>query len=1050
MTEKKRFFTPEQPPQDSLFVDQCSDDEVPTALPSIKAEVAAHVPPTPNPIVVDDSDPEDTLRGSHRQSRLHDLIMPAKRAAQEPSQRPSDLPSAGWSRPIGVLSVQAWATRPTTRPLWYKQVLEIKRLTPKKMTFGRTKEKTARAADSAVIRLFSQENGALSREIGRPPADICDMLAPLIDLGIVQCRASVLMDTETRLSLGDSFYIQMEFELNQTAFSDVQLPVSFKRTQQLKPSGASNWNFAQESEEESALRLRQISLVRLFDRLGITPDRTTATDTTAIEVDEQVSMPDATQPIEQLNLDQLKQFYQANQQSELLEGLPETTTPRADNFKMELRAYQKKGLSWMLTREKELDVLNELSRNLDSQSLPTSQIVKLMNEEGMMNPLWKSYTWPGELGLEGDDAHFFANMYSGELALKRPMLKSLVKGGILADEMGLGKTISTLALVCSVPYDTEKAPEKAYASKTTLIVVPMSLLSQWQSEFEKANNNPNHRCVIYYGDQTVKDLRPLLCKHHDTNIPVVVLTTYGTVLNEYSKYGGGTKGAVVQASVGLYLVKFFRIVLDEGHTIRNRSAKTSKAIYELRLTRKWALTGTPVINRLDDLYSIVKFLELEPWCNFLYWKTFVTMPFEQKKIGQTLDVVKSILEPIFLRRTKNMKQKDGQPLVVLPAKEVVFEEIEFSDKERRLYDWFKMRAAKTFKEGLANGELLKKYTQILTHILRLRQVCCHMDLVGAANELALEDEEVAEAGNCDIPHFEDAEDKFSDSEATETIKKLSLTVNFTESECSICTVSPILLNEMVVMPCGHCFCLNCILEHFTYQAKTHKSATCPNCRESILKYKMFRVKQPRQVQRIDQTLWQPSDFLLYLYDPDRSSSKVQALINHLRMLNAQHPGEQVVVFSQFSSYLDIIEKELNTQCSNDLIVYKFDGRLHMNDRKRVLDDFALDKKTASTKTTVLLLSLKAGGVGLNLTSASRAFMMDPWWSPSVEDQAIDRIHRIGQVENVKVVRFIMKDSIEQKMLKIQERKKQIGEAVAAEEEERAKRRIEEIQMLFEE
>ena len=93
------------------------------------------------------------------------------------------------------------------------------------------------------------------------------------------------------------------------------------------------------------------------------------------------------------------------------------------------------------------------------------------------------------------------------------------------------------------------------------------------------------------------------------------------------------------------------------------------------------------------------------------------------------------------------------------------------------------------------------------------------------------------------------------------------------------------------------------------------------------------------------------------------------------------------------------------------------------------------------KIAILLLSLRAGGVGLNLTTASRAFMMDPWWSPSVEDQAIDRIHRIGQNETVKVVRFIMENSIETKMLKIQDLKKQIGEAVAAEEEESVKEEL---------
>lgn len=171
------------------------------------------------------------------------------------------------------------------------------------------------------------------------------------------------------------------------------------------------------------------------------------------------------------------------------------------------------------------------------------------------------------------------------------------------------------------------------------------------------------------------------------------------------------------------------------------------------------------------------------------------------------------------------------------------------------------------------------------------------------------------------------------------------------------------------------------------------------------------------------------------------------MINHLKILKEQNPGEKVIVFSQFSSYLDIIENELKTQNGKDFVIYKFDGRLQMQERQKLLDKFSDENKNAD-KITILLISLKAGGVGLNLTSASRAFMMDPWWSPSVEDQAIDRIHRIGQNESVKVIRFIIENSIETKMLKIQERKKQIGEAVGAEEEERRKRRIEEIQILL--
>jgi len=82
----------------------------------------------------------------------------------------------------------------------------------------------------------------------------------------------------------------------------------------------------------------------------------------------------------------------------------------------------------------------------------------------------------------------------------------------------------------------------------------------------------------------------------------------------------------------------------------------------------------------------------------------------------------------------------------------------------------------------------------------------------------------------------------------------------------------------------------------------------------------------------------------------------------------------------------------------------------------------LEKFSSTKGRVVLLISLKAGGVGLNLVAASRVYMLDPWWSFAVEAQAIDRIHRVGQNKNVVIIRFIVKDSVEEKMLKIQDRK----------------------------
>ncbi|KAK6462634.1 ATPase/DNA helicase [Scheffersomyces coipomensis] len=1026
-----------------------------------------------------------------------------------------------WKRFIGSLDVQAWATRPTLRPLNYQQSLQLRRLVPKNSSI----------LNSSIIRIFHND-----REIGRIPEDLTRILSPLIDFNFISFEVIVLESTLRRLSIGDSFLIHINIYVNNIAFDykddDVDVKKSLDSISPIpKKAKFNNFNFSTESKNESILRLRQFAISKLFDKLGIRPLKTSPSsivnaESIDTEFEDSNDLPDSqtinldsdddgevveieddeneTTGVDEVNLDQLKQFYQQNNESNLLNSLPDTTTPPPDNFKLDLRPYQKIGLSWMILREGEPSVLKKLSNDAyNDDDIGNSQ-----DNDGIMNPLWRKYKWPENIedksGNDSSEQHipyFYANLYNGELSLEKPIIKTTKTGGILADEMGLGKTISTLALINSIPYDLSNEftssitlsqdssfnVNKPYASKTTLIIVPMSLLTQWKNEFDKANNNPNHYCQIYYGNNNNNLIHTLI--HHSPNkIPVVILTTYGTIQNEYIKLKN-TKSSqnVYDSKTGIYAVNYFRIILDEGHNIRNRNTKTAKSIYELYSKKKWILTGTPIINKLDDLYSLIKFLKLEPWSNFSYWKTFITLPFEQKQFSQALDIIKSILDPILLRRTKDMKQADGKPLIELPEKEIVIEQIKFNQTELKLYNWLKSRANKTFKEGLKTGQILRQYTQILTHILRLRQVCCHMDLVGGPSEMDEEEQQQKDQEKSSLFVDDDDEsdtktflsgvkqsqelqqkaDYFAnDTEVRETMYKLYSKVDLIDSECSICTTSPISLGELVVTPCGHSFCVTCLMEHIEFQTTNpvntngHDSL-CPNCRFSISKYKLFRLRNNKTVTSKDikfhtraQTEQDGNDpskdytFQLYLYNPDKVSSKIQALFNHLKFLKEQSPQEKVIVFSQFSSYLDIIESELKLQLGEfEFRILKFDGRLSMQDREKVLIKF---NEPSLNKFTVLLLSLKSGGVGLNLTQASRAYMMDPWWSPSIEDQAIDRIHRIGQNNTVKVVRFIMENSIEIKMLKIQERKKQIGEAVGVEEEERRKRRIEEIKILFEE
>lgn len=998
------------------------------------------------------------------------ITTPTKRKkALEGSSHKKRKHTIEWRRFIGALQVNALATRPTTKPLQYGTKLEIiKNLSDNPASRLYTSNGKKKASMANYVRLFHPDS---RREVGRVPENIAQILFPLADTDELEFEATMVFCDNKRLSVGDTFIVQLDCFLTSLIFDKTEVRGENKFSQEKR-------SFSQavvESDDELEMRSRRLALLALFDQVHMRPhvdgvdiitnssekevidleDDSTGEDIDSItNKDHTIQNTQIQQDV--LDLKQLKSFYKSALSTESSKILPETTPP-PEVFKLDLRPYQKQGLTWMLRREREFDL---------SPSVGSAEDV----DGNMMNPLWKQFSWPRDLSwttqrlevqqtIQKSEAQlFYANLHTGEFSETKPVIKSMLKGGILADEMGLGKTISVLAMISMVPFDVKYDEKrrieenddvvitdqvflngnivgsKPYASKTTLIIVPMSLLSQWQQEFDKACRDPSMRCEIYYGSN-ISNLKTLLTRTKTP--PAVLLTTYGTVQNEWSR-------SLSQSNTGLFSVEFFRIVIDEGHTIRNRSTRTSKSMMDLTSSRRWVLTGTPIINRLDDLYSLVKFMKLEPWSQVGYWKTFVSEPFEKKDYKQAFDVVSSILEPVLLRRTKQMRGADGKPLVELPPKEVTIEKVKFNEYEDKLYKYFLNRAENSVKEGLARGDLLKKYSTILVHILRLRQVCCHVNLLGSQDE---NDEDLAErkgfTENVNVSNLIGQNDKpsgFTDNEFKIVLNDINDKFPSDDSlrglECSICTSEPIdPVTQVLFTECAHAFCENCILEYIKFQGEKNQKPKCPNCRHEIDLKRLLSVKESG------------GKLSITLYDNSSRSSKICALLKDLKRLQEACPGEQIVVFSQFSSYLDILEAELSSSFSSSSAkIYKFDGRLSLKDRTRVLNDFGVKDLT---RLKILLLSLKAGGVGLNLTCASRAYMMDPWWSPSLEDQAIDRIHRIGQINNVKVTRFIMEHSVEEKMLRIQDRKRSLGEAVDADEEERRKRRIEEIQMLFE-
>jgi len=141
---------------------------------------------------------------------------------------------------------------------------------------------------------------------------------------------------------------------------------------------------------------------------------------------------------------------------------------------------------------------------------------------------------------------------------------------------------------------------------------------------------------------------------------------------------------------------------------------------------------------------------------------------------------------------------------------------------------------------------------------------------------------------------------------------------------------------------------------------------------------------------------------------------MEALFRSLKNMKKTYPNDKCVIFSQFTMYLDLIEEKI---IQSDFIYTRLDGRLSRDERVSVLHSFNNDPEI-----TILLCSLRVGGVGLNLTIANHVYLLEPWWNPAVDQQAIDRVHRIGQCKPVFVTRFYCKDTIEIKILTLQKYK----------------------------
>ncbi|KAJ4901761.1 DNA repair protein RAD5B [Raphanus sativus] len=661
-----------------------------------------------------------------------------------------------------------------------------------------------------------------------------------------------------------------------------------------------------------------------------------------------------------------------------------------------LRPYQKQALYWMSESEKGIDV---------DKAAET------------LHPCWEAYRICDERAPS-----IYVNIFSGEATIQFPTATQMARGGILADAMGLGKTVMTIALILARPgrgnpeneddlatdvngnkpkgKESHKALTCVKAKGGTLIICPMALLSQWKDELETHSKPDTVSVLSYYGGDRTQDAKAIAS--HD-----VVLTTYGVLTSAYKQD---------KTNSIFHRIDWFRIVLDEAHTIKSWKTQAAKATFELSSHCRWCLTGTPLQNKLEDLYSLLCFLHVEPWCNWAWWNKLIQKPYENGD-PRGLKLIKAILRPLMLRRTKETRDKEGSLILELPPTDVKVIECEQSEAERDFYTALFKRSKVQFDQFVAQGRVLHNYANILELLLRLRQCCNHPFLVMSRAD----SQQYADLDSLARRFLDNNPDSVSQRAPSRAyVEEVIQDIRDGNSkECPICLESA---DDPILTPCAHRMCRECLLTSW----RSTSCGLCPICRTVLKKSEL--ISCPTE-----------SIFRVDVVKNWKESSKVSELIKCLEKIRMSGTGEKSIVFSQWTSFLDLLEIPLRKRGIEFL---RFDGKLAQKAREKVLKEFNETKQK-----TVLLMSLKAGGVGLNLTAASNVFLMDPWWNPAVEEQAIMRIHRIGQKRTVCVRRFIVKDTVEERMQQVQARKQRMIAGALTDEEVRSAR-LEELKMLF--
>ncbi|KAI3697978.1 hypothetical protein L6452_31085 [Arctium lappa] len=621
---------------------------------------------------------------------------------------------------------------------------------------------------------------------------------------------------------------------------------------------------------------------------------------------------------------------------------------------------------------------------------------------------------------------------------------------------------------------------KSRPAAGTLVVCPTSVLRQWNDELHnKVSSRSNLSVLVYHGGNRTKD--PCELAKYD-----VVLTTYAIVSmevpkqplveedddemkkhNEFHPVGlSSTKKRKYPPTSGknskkgkkemdnelfeslarpLAKVRWFRVVLDEAQSIKNHKTQVARACWGLRAKRRWCLSGTPIQNAIDDLYSYFRFLRYDPYAVYTSFCSTIKIPIQRSPVNG-YKKLQAVLKTIMLRRTKGTLL-DGEPIVSLPPKTVNLKKVDFTAEEREFYCRLEADSRAQFAEYAAAGTVKQNYVNILLMLLRLRQACDHPLLVKGCSS------------NSEWRSSLEKAKKLTPEKRTRLLNCLEASLAI----CSICSDPP---EDAVVTTCEHVFCNQCILEQLSSDDCHCPSSKCKTLLGTSSVFSRSTLKlsisdqpcvgnTPDCSGSVKTEVLEPSSSigLVNSLKIDAAealdSSKIRAAVDVLQsiakpreMTTNPEDGlkdvsgvfntdtvivrEKAIVFSQWTRMLDLLESCLK----NSSIGYRrLDGTMSVVARDKAVKDF-----NSLPEVTVMIMSLKAASLGLNMVAACHVLLLDLWWNPTTEDQAIDRAHRIGQTRPVTVLRLTVRDTVEDRILALQQKKREMVSSAFGEDE----------------